>query len=39
MCLLFAVAIGICLFLDRRRRARSSEPDYEDLSDDAASEL
>jgi sec-independent protein translocase protein TatC len=39
MCLLFAVAIGICLFLDRRRRARSSEPDYQDLSDDAASEL
>jgi sec-independent protein translocase protein TatC len=39
MCLLFAIAIGICLLLDRRRTAGSGEPDYAKLDDDAASEL
>jgi sec-independent protein translocase protein TatC len=39
MCLLFAVAIGLCLLLDRRRARASSEPDYSALADDEASEL
>ena len=39
MCLLFAIAIGLCLVLDRRRARRSSEPDYESLPDDEASAL
>jgi sec-independent protein translocase protein TatC len=39
MCLLFAVAIGVCLLMDRRRAAASTEPDYATLSDDEASEL
>lgn len=39
MCVLFAVAIGICLLLDRRRATRSGEPDYAELDDDQASEL
>ena len=39
MCLLFAVAIGICLLLDKRRAQSSSEPDYGALADDEASEL
>lgn len=39
MCLLFAVAIGLCLLLDRRRARSSSEPDYSEIADDEASEL
>ncbi len=39
MCLLFGIAIGICLLLDRRRERQSTEPDYQDLSDDVASDL
>ncbi len=39
MCLLFAVAIAICLLLDRRRAARSPEPDYTEMADDQASPL
>jgi sec-independent protein translocase protein TatC len=39
MCLLFAIAIGICLLLDKRRAQSSSEPDYGSLADDEASEL
>jgi sec-independent protein translocase protein TatC len=39
MCALFAVAIGVCLLLDRRRDKRSLEPDYSELSDDEASSL
>ncbi|GAB3590928.1 twin-arginine translocase subunit TatC [Angustibacter peucedani] len=39
MCLLFAIAIGICLLLDRRRARSSTEPDYAALDDDQASEL
>jgi sec-independent protein translocase protein TatC len=39
MCALFAVAIGICLLLDRRRARSSSEPDYSAISDDEASQL
>ncbi len=39
MCLLFAIAIGICLLLDRRRARRASEPDYATLADDEASAL
>jgi sec-independent protein translocase protein TatC len=37
MCLLFAVAIGICLLVDRRRARRSE--DFSNLSDDEASAL
>ncbi|GMA84771.1 Sec-independent protein translocase protein TatC [Angustibacter aerolatus] len=39
MCLLFAVAVGVCLLLDRRRAADSDEPDYDALPDDEASPL
>lgn len=39
MCLLFAAAIGVCLFVDRRRARRSGEPDLAHLSDDEASPL
>jgi sec-independent protein translocase protein TatC len=39
MCLLFAVAVGICVVVDRRRARRSDEPSYEDLDDDEASPL
>ncbi len=39
MCLLFAIAIGICLLLDRRRAKRSTEPDYQSMADDQASAL
>lgn len=39
MCILFAIAIVICLLVDRRRDARSSEPSYESLDDDQASPL
>jgi sec-independent protein translocase protein TatC len=39
MCLLFAIAITICLLLDRRRARASSEPDYGALADDEASDL
>lgn len=39
MCLLFAIAIGICLLVDRRRARRSGAPDLESLSDDEASPL
>jgi sec-independent protein translocase protein TatC len=39
MCLLFGIAIAICLVLDRRRARRAGEPDYESLADDEASAL
>lgn len=39
MCVLFAVAVGICLVVDRRRARRSDEPSYENLDDDEASPL
>jgi sec-independent protein translocase protein TatC len=39
MCLLFAIAIAICLLLDRRRARNQSEPDYESIPDDEASSL
>lgn len=39
MCLLFGAAIGVCLFVDRRRARRSGEPDLSHLSDDEASAL
>ena len=39
MCLLFAIAIGVCLLLDRRRARGSDEPDYAALDDDEASPL
>ncbi|MGL5829888.1 MAG: twin-arginine translocase subunit TatC [Angustibacter sp.] len=39
MSLLFGVAIGICLLLDRRKRRRSGEPDFAELADDEASAL
>src|SRR3954454_10128076 len=39
MCLLFAIAISICLLLDRRRARAATEPDYAALDDDEASEL
>ena len=39
MCLLLAVAVGICVVVDRRRARRSDEPAYEDLDDDEASPL
>jgi sec-independent protein translocase protein TatC len=39
MCLLFAIAITICLLLDRRRARRASEPDYAAMDDDQASDL
>jgi sec-independent protein translocase protein TatC len=39
MCVLFAIAISVCLLLDRRRARRSPEPDYESLADDEASAL
>ena len=38
MCVLFAVAVGICLVVDRRR-ARRSDALYESLDDDEASPL
>jgi sec-independent protein translocase protein TatC len=39
MCLLFAIAIAVCLLLDRRRAKAAAEPDYATLADDEASEL
>ncbi len=39
MSLLFAIAVGICLLLDRRKRRQSGEPDYADLADEDASPL
>jgi sec-independent protein translocase protein TatC len=39
MLLLILIAFGICLLNDRRRARRSSEPDYESLSDDEASPI
>jgi sec-independent protein translocase protein TatC len=39
MCVLFAVAVAICLIVDRRRARRSDEPAYDDLDDDQASPL
>lgn len=37
--LLFAIALVICLVNDRRKAARSTEPDYSKLSDDEASPI
>jgi sec-independent protein translocase protein TatC len=39
MCLLFGIAIVICLLLDRRRARNQDEPDYESIPDDEASSL
>ncbi|MGL4173279.1 MAG: twin-arginine translocase subunit TatC [Actinomycetota bacterium] len=39
MCLLFTIAVAICLLIDRRRAKRSGEPDYDKLDDDEASPL
>jgi sec-independent protein translocase protein TatC len=39
MCLLFAIAIAICLILDRRRARSSTEPDFAELDDEEASPL
>lgn len=39
MCLLFIVAVVICLLNDRRRARRSDAPDLESLPDDEASPL
>jgi sec-independent protein translocase protein TatC len=37
MLILILIAFGICILNDRRRAKRSSEPDYDSLSDDEAS--
>jgi sec-independent protein translocase protein TatC len=39
MLLLILIAFGICLLNERRRARRSSEPDYDSLSDDEASSI
>jgi sec-independent protein translocase protein TatC len=39
MCLLFAVAVAICVVVDRRRARRLRETSYESLDDDEASPL
>src|SRR3954453_207794 len=39
MCLLFAVAVAICLLVDRRRARRAGEDDLSHLADDEASPL
>ena len=39
MLLLILLAFGFCLLNDRRRARRSSEPDYDSLSDDEASPI
>jgi sec-independent protein translocase protein TatC len=39
MLLLILIAFGICLLNERRRARRSSEPDYDSLSDDEASQV
>jgi sec-independent protein translocase protein TatC len=39
MCLLFAVAVLICVLVDRRRARRSAEGSHESLDDDEASPL
>lgn len=39
MCLLFGIAMAICLLVDRRRARASGEPDLERLDDDEASPL
>ena len=39
MLLLILIAFSICLLNDRRRARRSSEPDYDSLSDDEASPI
>ncbi len=39
MCILFAVAVGVCLLLDRRRAKKSAARDFAQLPDDQASPL
>ena len=39
MLVLILIAFGLCLLNDRRRSRRSTEPDYDSLSDDEASPL
>jgi sec-independent protein translocase protein TatC len=39
MLLLILIAFGICALNDRRKARRSSEPDYDSLSDDEASSI
>lgn len=39
MCVLFAIAVGICLIVDRRRASRGAGPSFESLDDDQASPL
>jgi sec-independent protein translocase protein TatC len=39
MLVLILIAFSICLLNDRRRARRSSEPDYDSMSDDEASPI
>lgn len=39
LCLLYFIALGICLLIDKRRIASGAEPDWSDLPDDQASPL
>ncbi len=39
LCLLYFIALGVALVIDRRRIASGAEPDWSDLSDDEASPL
>lgn len=39
LCVLYVIALGICLLIDRRRVESGAEPDWSDLSDDEASPL
>lgn len=39
MCLLFGIAVAICVVVDRRRERRNPQPSFESLDDDEASPL
>ena len=39
LCLLYFIALGVCLLIDRRRVEAGEEPDWSDLPDDQASPL
>ena len=39
LCLLYFIALGVCLLIDKRRVEAGEEPDWSDLPDDQASPL